>query len=617
MDNGETMTARRSTLGYWFILLIFSVWACINLRLLRLSDKVLGGLSGSLPADFYLAGSPGRKLGSRRSPFKPKTLSHRALSIPVTNELCGGCRKIVANPKVDQTCGFLIYRTAKRENISLVEAARWEVEQHNSTDCRPCLPESCDKHAKNYWRYDDVAPSILAAKSSYLSSIRANQHRLPTSLLAAEPNDNQLIDYFTQPQSSYPDKRYLFEYNPSLVILPQDQIPEEYYIPGGESPVYYLASYRVTNQQSCFHPNVTLAMIGGSWQSRPKQRDYLALALLRSDLSILQDVVVDLPKQCGFKEDFRLFVLHGQVFLGSYCWMAPLWLSNPRSLEGKQVLRQVFPSALRVVMGKNMTWCSSYWKDWESSKNLNYFVDADNHTVVEMFPIGPRTLHKVGDPLRGNSETPPHPYSATIDSTVPPPSFHTMEELDLGNRHSFFESPFTTDRGGACCVPISDPRRSTHGNSNLLLGISHTKTPFQRKKLENITEGNHYLSRFYAFENEAPYRVVALSGYFCLPANPFLTDLASTGTDGNAGHDTDHNPLVGLPLWRPLSLGGTTYLECPAIHFVTGMTEKAGDNSRMIVAYGVSDCTSWFIEVDKSDVIELLFFGPSSSEGQQ
>lgn len=89
-----------------------------------------------------------------------------------------------------------------------------------------------------------------------------------------------------------------------------------------ESPVY-LASYRVSNQQSCFHPDVTLAMIGGSWKDRPKQKDYLALALLRSDLSIIQDVVVDFPPH-RLQDDFRLFVLHGQVYVGSRCWIAPV-----------------------------------------------------------------------------------------------------------------------------------------------------------------------------------------------------------------------------------------------------------------------------------------------------
>lgn len=104
---------------------------------------------------------------------------------------------------------------------------------------------------------------------------------------------------------------------------------------------------------------------------------------------------------------------------------------------------------------------------------------------------------------------------------------------------------------------------STEG-INLMLGVSHTKTPFRRKKLENITEGNHYLSRFYAFENEAPYRVVALSGYFCLPAKPLRTSLVNnTSTSGTADKNidpdnTNYNPLANLPVWQPLSVGGTT-----------------------------------------------------------
>lgn len=54
---------------------------------------------------------------------------------------------------------------------------------------------------------------------------------------------------------------------------------------------------------------------------------------------------------------------------------------------------------------------------------------------------------------------------------------------------------------------------------------------------------------------------------------------------------------------------GTIY-DCPAIHFITGMTEKADDPDKLIIAYGVEDCTSWFIEVGKEEVVKLLFEPP-------
>lgn len=137
-----------------------------------------------------------------------------------------------------------------------------------------------------------------------------------------------------------------------------------------------------------------------------------------------------------------------------------------------------------------------------------------------------------------------------------------------------------------------------------MLCVSHVKTPHGRKRLEGVVKANHYLSRFYAFESKAPYRVVGLSGFFCLPAQPV----------GAANDETiqRQHPLAAIPIHNPLNLIGDDddtgdSSSCAAIHFVTGMTEKADDPSRLIIAYGVSYCTSWFIEVDKEDVINMLF----------
>ena len=95
--------------------------------------------------------------------------------------------------------------------------------------------------------------------------------------------------------------------------------------------------------------------------------------------------------------------------------------------------------------------------------------------------------------------------------------------------------------------------------------------------------------------------MVALSGNFCFPANPHRTLKV----------DTPHNPLVDMPNWQhPLDIAGTTY-DCPAIHFVTGMVEKADDPSKLLIAYGVEDCTSWFVVVHKADAIDLLFSHPN------
>jgi hypothetical protein len=46
---------------------------------------------------------------------------------------------------------------------------------------------------------------------------------------------------------------------------------------------------------------------------------------------------------------------------------------------------------------------------------------------------------------------------------------------------------------------------------------------------------------------------------------------------------------------------------CPFSKFVSGITEKAGDPSKVIIGYGINDCISSFVEVDNSELVLLLF----------
>lgn len=193
------MSIRRSTLIYVCIITYSGLLACLNLGFSNFI--VPDDLTSGLPIDFFLAESKGRKL----SPTKSKRKKDRNLSLPALDELCGGCRKIKIDTKQKITCGSLIYNTAKRENISLSEAARYEVEYHTYLKCRPCLPESCDKPARMYWRYDDAAPSVLAASSSYLSSI-VGRNRVPVELLG---NSNiELADHFQSHMRKIPKRDF-------------------------------------------------------------------------------------------------------------------------------------------------------------------------------------------------------------------------------------------------------------------------------------------------------------------------------------------------------------------------------------------------------------------------
>jgi hypothetical protein len=169
---------------------------------------------------------------------------------------------------------------------------------------------------------------------------------------------------------------------------------------------------------------------------------------------------------------------------------------------------------------------------------------------------------------------------------MPLPSFSTMEEL----LYPFLKKGqeiFTLDRGTACCATILDPTT----NKEVFLGVSHATTPYPGKNLPVDLMRNIYLSRFYVFEKTHPYKVLARTGAFCL---------------GRSQEDTG-NPLWNVSDQTEMEFG-SEWINCPKIHFISGITEKVGDDSKVILAYGVSDCLSRFVEVDKADIAKMLWY---------
>ena len=170
--------------------------------------------------------------------------------------------------------------------------------------------------------------------------------------------------------------------------------------------------------------------------------------------------------------------------------------------------------------------------------------------------------------------------------------------------------PLTSDSGSACCVSMPHP---TDNKDNMMLqvGVSHGKTPFGRKRLEGKVRPNQYLSRFFTFQADPPYRVVAVSPYFCLPGDHPPSNSKNNGNSTNAANNNNTNPLIRVSLWDSLEFSPTgrppTQDKCQAIHFVTGITEHAQDTSKLIIAYGAADCVPWFVQVDKAQVMVMLF----------
>lgn len=568
------------------------------------------GKKGSLPP------SPSPKpvhssLASKDSLASTKKYPQEENGSYQVDELCGGCRSLKMEHLMrgihQERCGILINRVAKQASPRLSDLEAAKLVNQNYTDCRSCL--ECEPHQKRYWRYDRVRPEASNARTHYLSSIPEEKHRIPKAVLN-NPGQN-MTEYFKSlnAKGELP-KQYLFEYNPSIVALPEhitfpDQIQKE-------KPIY-LASFRVATTQGCFPVEAMLEMIGGEWISDriPEKKDYLGLALLREDLSIVEEAVVDLPRPFRKREDFRLFVIYNQLFISTYCKLTPMWIFhkddeskyNETKFHGDIVdnwrVRDVFPSSLRVRIGAHVTQCAKERNDNKHAKNLNFFVNKNGETMVELYPLAPHVVRPLKQVLNAYAPVPGREDDISSEE-MPSPSFFTVEETLLAREYEFFEVPFTADRGGACCIEIHDPRQPS---KSLWLGISHSKTPHSRKKVTDRLKSNQYLSRWYAFEQLDPYKIVAVSGYFCLSSLP-----------GDASHTDDAlkaNPLLSHAAATTSWTLGSLVMDCPVIHFVTGMTEKINDNSKLILGYGIGDCASMFIEVAKAEVLHLLFDGPN------
>ena len=488
--------------------------------------------------------------------------------------------------------------------------------------CIPrCDPSTCSQREKIFRRADEVAPRILAGVTLYLTSVPQN-NRLPLDV----PSLADKEAYFSYPKNNYPRREYLSEFNPSLVPIPTSQIPANF----KEKGVVYLASFRVATHHACTSqfPTVKKAV---------RAKSYLGLALLRADLSIITDVVVDISdaNRNYRMEDFRLFVLKGQIYVTSHTEMVPIWLVPPPKDDGSSRMDKVtkLEPALtqrNKVGNNNNSTIQVSMRTFSScimiqdGKNINYYHDESTDQIIaELYPMKAKVAVDPGAPCPCSRMEPldlakyvtpgqgafgpnrdidrwPNPKACnvsrpleTVRATPVPPfgSFGTLDQLQLAEKDMMENQLLTVQRGSACCVSIE------HQGRDLWLGVLHSKTRFMRVGLPGGVKPNHFFSMFYAFEKQSPYAAVAWSGKFCL---------------GFPSEEESHqNPYTGWNTNPLVFLGGNTLDDCPAIHFVSGMSQDAEDQSQVIIAYGVNDCTPRMVKVDKSEILRMLF--PSSS----
>ncbi len=227
-----------------------------------------------------------------------------------------------------------------------------------------------------------------------------------------------------------------------------------------------------------------------------------------------------------------------------------------------------------------------------AAKNLHYF-STNNESVLEIRPGGPHevaaidfTKYPYVDRARKGGFENVQLFKAS--ETEPNATYVTKTESMFYRNSNFL---IDRDSGSACCVKVNWKTHESDEGLELLLGFSHRKT---RKGLPKRLSYS-YVSRVYAFEPKSPFNIVARSGYFCLG---FATD--------EEKNKSTNEQVLGAANKQKLKFGKQQFVECPRIHFISGVAEKLGDDETVIVSYGINDCYPRMIEMSKEFLVSLL-----------
>mmetsp|Transcript_17951 Transcript_17951/g.20738 ORF Transcript_17951/g.20738 Transcript_17951/m.20738 type:complete len:619 (-) Transcript_17951:145-2001(-) len=502
-----------------------------------------------------------------------------------------------------------------------------------------------------FWDYDKAAPVEHYAKTHFLSSIPA-EHRLDLKLVAntngSQTNGNnrfnvqQALDtYASDPKNIWPSKLHLFEINPSIAKLPQSYRRDPEWTRAFPRVPMYIASYRVTDLHTCLDGAIKHGGDWHAWKKTMKKTEHLGLALLDENLNILTDITLTMRKGKGWGlfgpnfQDYRIFKLRGgkdneeELYLSVYHFMVPLRLSvgSPEPPDGFLELPPAFPKhnppePTFRAFARSYVSCSLRWQ----GKNLLYFDEPNEGegqpsttTRVVEWPKGnPNRVLPVDLETKCNTSNIPFqaPYEEALKNSkipFPRPSFRSVHHRKYQD-----DKIFKPDRGNACCtrvarkkIPLEPALAALYPEASydeLLVGLVHPRTrdkPNTRPGVKPRT----YFSRFIAFLPKEPYTIVARSGTFCLGTprgDEMGGDLATT----NNPHHLKHWKQGPQQLW----IMNETFPNCSEFHFPMAMLDKTNGtesnrdelDDSVIISYSVADCYSRFIEVKKSEIVDLF-----------
>jgi hypothetical protein len=212
--------------------------------------------------------------------------------------------------------------------------------------------------------------------------------------------------------------------------------------------------------------------------------DHLGIALLRNDLSIINETIINLKRggQCARKnsifrnaQDYRLFTFGDRIMLSSGTYIAPIQLlvdndedhyhcpyayigenevvtTNMHTNYGFTIWIREYDSCIKISNDKNLL----YFTELTSSNNNN-----NEQLLVDWYPSGnPHAIFYINMTQSCNEQT--QQYQQPVNEEYlqkneqpppfPPPKqgFHTIEELIYPSLFSH-ELIWTEDRGSACC----------------------------------------------------------------------------------------------------------------------------------------------------------------------
>jgi hypothetical protein len=463
--------------------------------------------------------------------------------------------------------------------------------------------------------HDEVNPKTLFPALG--QNAKGAVHYLPSIPQKRRPKDVDVIKAIRKGRDEPEEEdRHLYVYNPDLLPirdlsyeLLEQLLPKKVIEGATESSIVeaiakkytYLALYRVSNFSGC---------LGAKMQNGKRNppaygiQNYLGIAFVDNNLDIVPDSDVIININLQVTEEMREKDLmdnyqdchfspttaeqdpnakKDQLFMICNIFWMPVKITHRdhavKYVKQKSTYRtpedeKRFPYLLFENLygdGFQLTFLQRHHAI-QNDKNTHFFetfnvTSGEKKTFLEIWPTNPHVLQEVKIP-QDKSGRKGASFMPVINKEAGSKFTNNEDTGDFPLLNAVKDVIRPMESGSSCCVTIQ------HEGKDLLLGLSHVRS----KRGMKHTPKYQYLSRLYAFDpnSKIPFEMEFKSDLFCL---------SYPSEDEKMRSDNPALNVVDPPVIRYLD---QTTPECPAIHFVTGIIEKDGDESKVIVSYGIN-----------------------------